>query len=661
MTASRLDPFLHGFAFRHASDAQISGDGKRLCHVLTRRDAAADRRVNTLMVSDDRATWRELAGSTGATWPRWSPDGSKLAFLRRAGGTVAVVVHDLVGGSERCLAESVSTLREIAWSPDGTRVAWQQHVDTPRPEWLQLPVGGEGANWAPGFAVTERLLWRHDMVGDLADGGFQVMVGAIDGATPPHQLTTGVWASGFVRPTDLAWTVDGAELVLAATRRDDWDLAQDERDVFAVRVSDGAVRRLTDRPGQQAAITVCPDGRRIAFTGVAPLGRSAERRIAFVMDIDGGGIREVLPGFDRSVESLAWHGDGQTLFATYDEEGGRVLARIDGDGTVVPLVHDVGGPGIEMPYAAGGFSAARDGTLAYVRTSASVPSEVAVVPPGGVPVTLTALNDGLAAEVGGFARSEMLWVTAKDGHRVQAWLLLPPEAANGRVPLALEIHGGPFASFGDRFAIKHQMMVAAGYAVLGVNPRGSTGRGEAFLQALHDLYPGPDWDDLMDVLDAVVTRPEIDADNLFVGGVSGGGTLTLWSVAHTTRFRAAVSIKPVVAWESWVLTADIGPSVGRTWMGGDLPWDNPEKYRRRSPLTYLHRAHTPTMVMTGLTDARTPSSEAFQAYTALKLAGVEAALVRGPEVSHSSGVYRPSHFASEVACQIAWYERFRRR
>ncbi len=532
-------------------------------------------------------------------------------------------------------------------------------MDAPPPAWLRLPKAPDGADWAPAFAVTERMMWRHDSVGELAEGGFQVMLAPANGDAPARQLTEGIWSSGFMRPADLTWSVDGTELLLAATRRPDWDRAQDERDIYAVAIADGAVRRLTERPGQQAAIAVCPDGKRIAFTGVAPLGRSAERRIAFVMDLEGGGARELLPGFDRSIESLAWHGDGETLFATYDEEGGRVLARIDANGGVTPLARDVAGPGIEMPYANGGFSAARDGTLAYVRTSATVPSDVAVISPDGSVATLTALNAELAEKVGGFPPTEMLWVTAREGHRVQCWLMLPREAARGPVPLALEIHGGPFASFGDRFSIKHQMMAAAGYAVLGVNPRGSTGYGEKFLQALHDRYPGPDWDDLMDVLDVVAERPEIDAGNLFVGGVSGGGTLTLWSIAHTDRFRAAVAIKPVVAWESWVLTADIGPSIGRTWMGGDLPWEDEAKYRARSPLAHLARAKTPTMVIAGETDSRTPASEALQAYTALKLAGVETAFVRGPGVSHSSGVYRPSHFASEVLCQLAWYEKFR--
>jgi len=656
---TRLDPIDHAFAFRHASDARISPDGARLCFVLTRRDAVLDRRVNTLMLSEDRRTWSELADSTGAIGPRWSPDGTRLAYLRREDAGMAVIVHDIGTGHSRPLAQGEAALRDLAWSPDGRHLAWQAHVDAPPPAWVRLPRAPEGAAWAPSFAITERLLWRHDSVGELADGGFQVMVASATGDAPPRQVTEGVWSSGFTRPADLNWSADGTQLLLAATRRPDWDMAQDERDIYAITVRDGRVRRLTERPGQQAALAVCPDGKRIAFTGVAPFGRSAERRMAFVLELESLAVIELLPGFDRSIESLAWHADGATLFATYDEEGGRVVARIAPDGQVTPLARDVAGPGIEMPYAGGGICAAHDGSIAYVRSSATVPSEVAAISPDGTATTLTELNRELAEQVGGFAPTRMFWVAARGGHRVQCWLMLPKAADGKPAPLALEIHGGPFASFGERFSIKHQMMAAAGYAVLGVNPRGSTGYGEEFLQALHDRYPGPDWDDLMDAVDEVVSRPEIDGANLFVGGVSGGGTLTLWSVAHTARFRAAVSIKPVVSWPSWVLTADIGPSVGRTWMGGELPWQAEAKYRHRSPLSHLARATTPTMIIAGETDSRTPASEALQAYSALKLAGVETVYVRGPAVTHSSAVYRPSHFASELACQLAWYERFR--
>ncbi len=314
-------------------------------------------------------------------------------------------------------------------------------------------------------------------------------------------------------------------------------------------------------------------------------------------------------------------------------------------------------PSIEMPYSGGGFSAATDGTIAFIHGASDQPGNVALLSPTGTITHLTNLNAALATETGGFRPAEMLWSAGTENCQVQSWLTLPDRP--GPHPLVLEIHGGPFAQYGDRFSMKHQMMAAAGFAVLAVNPCGSTGYGEAFANALHDRFPGPDSDDLLAVLDTVAARPDIDAANLFISGVSGGGVLTLWGISHSSRFRAAVAIKPVVSWESWMLTADMGPTNGLTWLGDDLPWENPAKYRARSPLARVGRIRTPTLLMSGGADSRTPPTEALQMYSALKLAGVEAALLRFPATSHSSGAMRPSLFAAEVAATIGWFERFR--
>jgi acylaminoacyl-peptidase len=254
----------------------------------------------------------------------------------------------------------------------------------------------------------------------------------------------------------------------------------------------------------------------------------------------------------------------------------------------------------------------------------------------------------------------MFWTSASlDAARIQSWLLRPRDAAaSQRLPLILEIHGGPFASYGDRFSIKHQAFAAAGYAVLLVNPRGSIGYGEAFAQALHDKHPGPDWRDLMDAVDAAVARGGIDESQLYVTGTSGGGVLTLWTVAHTDRFRAAVSVKPVVNQETWALTADIGLYLGDLWFDKVPPWENLQKYRDRSPLAFAERVTTPTMLMGGDADTRTPISEAQQMYAALKWRNVPSALVSIPDARHATASMRPSAFAAEIAYTLSWFRRF---
>jgi acylaminoacyl-peptidase len=644
------------FRLRHAIEPQISADGRHLCFVRIARDIATDSRRATLMLSNDRRTWREIDPRGRVEHPRFSPDGTRLAFLRTGKDGHEIVVLDTGTGESRTLHSAAVTMRELAWSPDGTRLAWQQMEHAQPPAWLDLPQPPDGAAWGPPPRLTERRLYRHDVQGELPEGAFQVFVADANGPAP-RQITAGPWSSGFVHGPGLVWSRDGQALVLAASRRADWDVAPMEMDLHAVDVGTGTVTQLTQRPGANAMPAIAADGR-IAFTGVARTGVSAASRRAYVLPPGGGEPVDALPGLDRSIDALAWAGD--TLFVSYDDEGGKVIARCEPGGGVRPLVRDVGGGNIEMPYSSGSFSVAQTGTVLYTRAISDVPCELALVEPDGATATLTDLNGALLREVGGFVRAAAFWTRSRnDGLRIQSWLLRPRDAApDAKLPLILEIHGGPFACYGDRFSIKHQCFAAAGYAVLLVNPRGSIGYGEAFAQALHDRHPGPDWDDLMDALDAAIAGGGIDAGRLYVTGTSGGGVLTLWSVTHSDRFRAAVSLKPVVNQESWALTADIGLYLGDLWFGGVKPWENLAKYRDRSPLSFVERVTTPTMLIGGDADTRTPISEAQQMYAALQWRGVTTALVSIPEARHGTASMRPSAFAAEIAYTLSWFRRF---
>jgi dipeptidyl aminopeptidase/acylaminoacyl peptidase len=228
-------------------------------------------------------------------------------------------------------------------------------------------------------------------------------------------------------------------------------------------------------------------------------------------------------------------------------------------------------------------------------------------------------------------------------------LSTPPRS----IPLLLEIHGGPFASYGPSFAAELQLYAAAGYVVLYLNPRGSTGYGQDFTDQIHHNYPDKDFDDLMSGVDEVISRGYIDRDRLFVTGGSGGGVLTAWIVGHTDRFRAAVVVKPVINWASFVLTADMTNYFSSYWFDG-FPWDHVEAYWKRSPLAYVGNVHTPTMLMTGEVDYRTPSTEAEQFYEALKLRKIDTALVRVPNASHDISA-RPSLLIDKVAYVLAWF------
>ena len=647
------------FAFQNASDVRISPDASSIVHALTTRDIQHDRRRTALMVSRNRQTWTEIPDSIGAAHARWAPDSRRIAFLRHGDGKHAVVVHDVETGASTVLLETSAPLRELAWSPDGNLLAYKMRIDTPLPDWLGLPTQPAGANWAAPITLTDRLVFRQDGIGDLPESSFQVFLLSPTGGTP-RQLTSGPWWHGqpHLVASSLGFTADGREILLTGTQAPDWDRNPNDLGIHAVRVSDGTVRRLTDHRGPDARPTPSPDGKWVAYTAVNERGLSHQLRRLHIMPLAGGANSVLTESLDHSIDEITWTQDSSALIATYDVPGRRVIARFGLDGTHNVLAEDVAPASIEMPYSGGGFSLAADGSIGYTQSAIDVPSEVAVIAPDGKIQTLTALNANLAQQIGGFRPGEMFWCAGVEGRQIQSWIVTPH--GPGPHPLALLIHGGPFAQFGERFSIKVQTLAAAGYAVLISNPTGSTGYGEDFANALHDRFPGPDHADLMLAVDAAAARPDIDADNLFITGTSGGGVLTCWAIAHTNRFRAAVAIKPVTDWQSWVLTADMGSTGGITWMGHEKPWENAAKYRERSPLTYAQHVTTPTLLIAGEADSRTPPAEAIQMYAALKLANADAALIRMPGVSHGTGVMRPSYFAAELSATIGWFDKFKR-
>jgi acylaminoacyl-peptidase len=311
------------------------------------------------------------------------------------------------------------------------------------------------------------------------------------------------------------------------------------------------------------------------------------------------------------------------------------------------------------PYAGGSFTVAEDGTLAFTLARPDHPAEVAVQTSTGKEARrLTRLNDDLLGHKTLGSVEEITYKSASDNRKVQGWIVKPPHFdPKKKYSLILEIHGGPYANYGTRFSAEMQLYAAAGYVVLYTNPRGSTGYGEEFAQLINGNYPGKDYDDLMAGVDAVVARGYIDTDNLFVTGGSGGGILTAWIVGKTNRFRAAVAAKPVINWYSIALTSDISVFVTRNWFPGP-PWEHVEEYLKHSPISLVGNVTTPTMLMTGEEDFRTPMSEAEQFYQALKLRKVDTALVRVPGASHDIGA-RPSQTIAKTAVILKWFETHR--
>ncbi|HEX4934782.1 MAG TPA: S9 family peptidase [Gemmatimonadaceae bacterium] len=655
------------FQLEYAADPAISPDGNWIAYVRRWSDPMTDRRYgNIWLVKSDGTGHRPLtSGKFNEDSPTWSPDGKRLAFVSNRGGNAQLWVRWMDTGDAIAVTNGAQAPSAPAWSPDGTRLAFLQLV--PRPP---LVVGTPltpppGATWSAPPKYTDRLVFRQDQVGELPSGFVHAFVVPADGGTP-RQVTSGDYQHGgqVFGGGAVAWSADGTELLLAARRGENPEWNARETDLFAFDVATGAMRRLTDRFGPDQSPAASPDGSHIAWVGYDDRKQGYQNTLLYVMKPDGSGKRAISTAMDRSVGSPVWSADSRAVYVTVDDSGNTKVARIALDGTWRIVARNLGAG--SSAYSGGSFSVARDGRIAYTLSTPSVASEVALAPALAPNVTaplppartLTAINaDVLGGKTLG-AVEEIWYESSKDRRKIHGWIITPPGFdPKKKYPLILEIHGGPFANYGDRFDEEKQVMAANGFVVLYTNPRGSTSYGEEFGNLIHHAYPGDDFHDLNSGVDAVIARGYVDERNLFVTGGSGGGVLTAWMIGHTDRFRAALAFYPVINWESFSLTADMAPSSVNNWFPG-FPWDYPENYDKRSLLSVVKHVKTPTLIMTGEEDFRTPMSESEQYYKALKMRGVESVLVRVPEEPH--GIRRrPSHEAAKLTTLQGWFERHR--
>ncbi len=641
--------------WEEVQDPQLSPDGRQV--VFTRRwvDKTTDKWESSLWVMGVDGT-RQRFLVNGAS-PKWSPDGTRIAYTATppstapatAGAAAATPLTQLyirwmdAEGAVTQLTRLTEPPSNLEWSPDGKWLAFTMMVPAKHDWRIEMPAMPKGAKWTEAPRIVQKLNYRADRQGFIEDGNTHVFVIAADNGGTPRQVTSGAFNHGAPR-----WMPDSRTLVFSGLRSTDAEYAWRESDIYRVDVVTGDVRQLTARKGPDTQPVPSPDGKWIAYTGYDSTSDTWVDAKLHVMRADGTESRVLLPSWDRAPADITWSRDGGTIYFSAESEGSRQLYAAGLTGAVRQVT-----TGRQVLTTT---SINANGTAVGVMSTPTHPNDVVtydVRQPAAIR-WLTAVNEDvlLGKRLGA---TEEVWYTSKDGMKIQGWIVKPPDFdASRKYPLMLDIHGGPHAMYNTGFSFARQDHAANGYVVLYTNPRGSTGYGSAFGNAIKNAYPGKDFDDLMAGVDTALGRGYVDPKNLFVHGCSGGGVLTAWIVGHTNRFAAASSNCPVVNWVSFVGTTD-----GASWYYNfeKLPWQDPAEHLRRSPLMYVGNVTTPTMLMTGVNDLRTPMEQTEQFYRALKLRKIPTAMIRFNEEWHGTSS-KPSNFLRTQLYLRSWFQRY---
>jgi dipeptidyl aminopeptidase/acylaminoacyl peptidase len=650
--------YLDVFQLEYTQDPQISPDGNYVVYRRTGFDIMKDKSKGNLWLlsTNNRNIHHKLTSFEGnERQARWSPGGDRIAFVRNTDEGSEIYVYWTDTGATAKLTQLENSPSNISWSPDGERIAFTMKVNAKAPVIAKMPSKPKDAKWAETPRITDRLKHEADGSGYIKPGFTHIFTIPSEGGSP-RQLTS----KDRNHSGSLSWSPDGGKIFFSSNLNEDWEYDFRNSEIYALNTETLIYETYTDRPGPDNSPIVSPDGKFIASIGFKDKVQTYQTRKIELMNMRGDSKQVLSKNLDRSARNIRWANDSKGLYFMYNDKGLTKLAYIDLKGAVTDITDDVGGTTLGRPYASGSYSVSNNGRIAYTISSSDRPADVAVISKGKKkPEKLTEVNDDLLGYRKLGEVEEIWYKSSFDGRELHGYIVYPPGFdAQNKYPLLVENHGGPILNYGPNFSAEMQLYAAAGYIVFYPNPRGSTSYGEEFGNLLYNNYPGQDYNDVMDGVDAVIQQGNIEKDQLYVTGGSAGGIMTAWIVGKTNRFKAAVVAKPVVNWISKTLVADNYYGYANSRYPGQ-PWENFEGYWKFSPLSLVGNIETPTMVMVGMNDLRTPPSEAKQLYHALKLRKIETVLVEIPEASHGIAA-RPSNLITKIAHTLAWFEKYKK-
>ncbi len=677
------------FSFVWIGDPQVSPDGARVAFVrVTVNDKKDGYNTAIWTVATANGETRQLTNGPRDTTPRWSPDGKYLVFVRTAevsGRTEPpqLFMLAMAGGEPFQFTTLPRGAGNPQWSPDGQSIAFYNSAtaeELAKAERSKAqPTASPNASPSPSpsperesdVRVINRAVYRANGTGYL-DFKHPQHIWVVtapktgDQKVTPKQLTSGHFGTGGA-----TWARDNSRIYFVADYTDEPYYELPRTDIYYVAVTGGERTKLTSFDMGAGAFSMSPDGKQLAFTGsVTQPVRSYSQPDLWVMDLTAGAKpRNLTATFDFDIggglsgDNVAprggggnlpvWSADGRSINMLYVKEGKANLGSFDvGTGRQADVT--------KGNQAVVNYRAVPDASkfVLLISTPTRIGDLFWLDKAGGQPKQLTRLNDELFSKLN-LTEPEEVWYTSFDGKKIQTWVQKPPDFDRGRkYPLILNIHGGPHAAYGFIFDHEFQWMAAKGYVVLYPNPRGSTSYGQEFGNIIQHNYPGDDYKDLMAGVDELLRRGYIDEKKLGVTGGSGGGLLTNWTITQTTRFAAAVSQRDIASWADWWYTADF-TLFHPSWFKAP-PFEDPEDFRRRSPITYVNKIQTPLMLILGEVDYRTPTGPGGEAmFRALKYRRIPTVMVRFPNESHElSRSGQPWHRIERLQHIVGWFDKW---